>query len=243
LLIYPAIDLRGGKCVRLRQGDYSQEDVFGDDPAALACRWASQGALALHVVDLDGAREGRPVNGAAVQAITRAVNIPVQLGGGIREDGHIEEAFAWGVSRIILGTRALRDPEWAREAARRYPGKVVLGLDAREGMAAVEGWLGDSGVRAAEAARRAAAWPLAAIIFTDISRDGMLAGPNVEATLEVARAVPGIPVLASGGVSSLEDIAHLARAGIAGAIVGRALYEGRFSLTEAIPLATRVRAG
>jgi phosphoribosylformimino-5-aminoimidazole carboxamide ribotide isomerase len=233
VLILPAIDLRGGQCVRLRQGDYTQETVFGDDPAAMARRWVSQGAAYLHLVDLDGARQGQPVNGASVRAIAQSAGVPCQLGGGLRNEEHIAAALGWGVARVVLGTRALQDPEWCEAVCRRFPGKVALGIDARDGRVATEGWLHTSDRPALDLAKRCAAWPLAAIIYTDISRDGMLEGPNVEATAELAAAVP-VPVIASGGVTTLDDVARLARRGLAGCIIGRALYEGRIDLQEAI---------
>ena len=237
MLIYPALDLRGGQCVRLRQGDYSQETVFDADPAAVARRWVEQGATCLHLVDLDGAREGRPVNGESVRRVVEAAGVPCQLGGGLRTEDHIAEALAGGVARVILGTRALQDPSWCEMMCRRHPGRVAVSLDARNGKVAAEGWLQESDVFAIDLARRAATWLPAAIIYTDISRDGMLAGPNLEATAELARSVRGTPVIASGGVSTLDDVTRLARAGLAGAIIGRALYEGRIDLTEAIKVA------
>lgn len=237
MIIYPAIDLRGGQCVRLRQGDYAQETVFGDDPAAMARRWADQGAAFLHLVDLDGARQGRPVNGDSVRRILEATGLPCQLGGGLRQEEHVEQALSWGVARVILGTRALQDPDWCERLARRFPGRVAIGIDARDGRAAGEGWLQESPVSAVDLARRVAAWPVAALIYTDISRDGMLAGPNLAATADVARAAGAVPVIASGGVSSLDDVARVAGAGLGGCIIGRALYEGRFTLADAIALA------
>jgi phosphoribosylformimino-5-aminoimidazole carboxamide ribotide isomerase len=236
MLILPAIDLRGGQCVRLRQGDYQQETVFGADPAALGRRWVDQGARYLHLVDLDGAKEGRPLNGASVRAIVQACGVPCQLGGGLRTEEHIAEALSWGVQRVIIGTRALKDPAWFEGVCRRHPGKVVLGIDARGGLVATEGWLEISQCPALELARRCASWPLAAVVYTDISRDGMLAGPNVQALAEMVSAVPR-PVIASGGVSTLDDIRRLAGLGLAGCIVGRALYEGRLDLAEAISIA------
>ena len=238
MLILPAIDLRGGRCVRLRQGDYGQETVFGDDPAALARRWVDQGATFLHLVDLDGAREGRPVNGASVRRIVEAAGMPCQLGGGLRSEADIEQALGWGVRRVVLGTRALQDPAWCAAVCRRFPGRVLLGIDARQGRVATEGWLHTSELSALDLARRCSGWPLAALVYTDISRDGMLAGPNVEATAELAAAVP-VPVIASGGVTTLDDVARLARCGLAGCIIGRALYEGRIDLAEAITVAMR----
>lgn len=234
--IYPAIDLRGGQCVRLRQGDYAQETVFDADPASVARRWVELGAEWLHLVDLDGARQGQPINTESVRAIVKAAGIPCQLGGGLRQPEHLETVLELGVARVILGTRALQDPAWCEAMCRRFPQKVALGIDARDGKVATEGWLHTSDLTALELARRCADWPLAAIIYTDISKDGMLAGPNVEATAELSRAV-SIPVIASGGVTTLEDIRHLAQKGLHGAIVGRALYEGRLDLAEAIAIA------
>ena len=246
MLILPAIDLRGGQCVRLRQGDYAQETVFGDDPAAMARRWVDQGATYLHLVDLDGARAGRPVNGASVRAVIEAAGVPCQLGGGLRTEEHLDEVFGWGVQRIILGTRALQDPAWFEAMCRRFPERIVLGIDARAGRVAVQGWQQLSDRSALELARACAAWPLAALIYTDINRDGMLKGPNVEATAELTAAV-AVPVIASGGVTTLDDVARLARAGLAGCVIGRALYEGRLDLAAAIALArkeaARVRSG
>jgi len=238
VLILPAIDLRGGQCVRLRQGDYAQETIFGDDPAAMARRWVEQGATYLHLVDLDGARQSHPVNGESVRRIVQAAGVPCQLGGGLRSEEHITEALAWGVERVILGTRALLDPAGCEAMCRRFPGRICLGIDARQGRVAIQGWEQDSEQSALDLARKCAAWPLAAIIYTDISRDGMLEGPNVEATAELAAAV-SVPVIASGGVTTLEDIARLARRGLPGCIVGRALYEGRLDLTAAIALAQK----
>src|SRR5436309_1736622 len=240
--ILPAIDLRGGQCVRLRQGDYQQETVFGADPAAMARRWADQGARYLHLVDLDGAREGRPVNGASVRAIVRAAGVPCQLGGGLRTEEHIDEALSWGVERVVIGTRALKDPDWFEGVCRRRPGQVVLGIDARDGRVATGGWLEVSDCSALDLARRCASWPLAALVYTDISRDGMLEGPNLDAMAEMAAAV-ALPVIASGGVTTLEDIRRLAQRGLAGCIIGRALYEGRLDLREAIKQARRQKSG
>jgi phosphoribosylformimino-5-aminoimidazole carboxamide ribotide isomerase len=234
--IYPAIDLRGGQCVRLRQGDYTAETVFDADPAAVARRWVEQGAEWLHLVDLDGARAGQPINGPSVQAIVATAGVPCQLGGGLREESHVEQVFAWGIARVILGSRALQDPAWCEVVCRRFPDRVVLGIDARDGKVATQGWLHTSEVTALDLARHCASWPLAAIVYTDISKDGMLAGPNVEATAELAATV-NVPVIASGGVTTLEDIQRLARSGLHGAIVGRALYEGRLDLAAAIAAA------
>jgi phosphoribosylformimino-5-aminoimidazole carboxamide ribotide isomerase len=219
--------------VRLRQGDYEQETVFGSDPAAMAQRWVSQGAAYLHIVDLDGAKQGQPVNGASIRGIVESAGVPCQLGGGLRTEAHIEEALTWGVARVIVGTRALKDPAWLERVSRRFPDQVVLGIDAKQGRVATDGWLEVSERTALELARQCAAWPLAALVYTDIGRDGMMEGPNVDALAELAEAVP-LPVIASGGVTTLDDIRRLARLKLAGCIVGRALYEGRLDLREAI---------
>jgi phosphoribosylformimino-5-aminoimidazole carboxamide ribotide isomerase len=234
--IYPAIDLRGGRCVRLQQGDFARETDFGGDPAETAVRWVRQGATFLHLVDLDGAREGQPVNVASVRQILAAAKVPCQLGGGLREEAHVEAALSLGVTRVILGTKALQDPAWCEAMCRKFPGRVVLGLDARDGRVATEGWLHTSDQSAVAVARRCSGWPLAALVYTDISKDGMLAGPAVDATAELAAAVP-IPVIASGGVTTVDDVARLAGRGIAGCIIGRALYEGRIDLRAALAAA------
>jgi len=231
--ILPAIDLRGGKCVRLRQGDYAQETVFGDDPAAMARRWVGAGATYLHLVDLDGAREGSPVNGDSVRRIVESAGVPCQLGGGVRTQEHIIQVLEWGVTRVVIGTRALQDAGWLERMCRQYPGKIVLGIDARQGQVATEGWLKVSHVAALDLARQCAAWQFAAIVYTDISRDGMLEGPNLDALASLAAAVR-LPIIASGGVATLEDIIRLARLNLAGCIIGRALYEGKINLAEAI---------
>ncbi len=235
--VIPAIDLRGGQCVRLRQGDYSQETVFGDDPAAMAARWASEGAGRVHLVDLDGAKEGRPVNVEAVRSILRAVSVPCQLGGGVRDEATIAAWLDAGIERVVVGTQALKDPPWFRSMAERFPGRLVLGLDAKDGRVATAGWLDVSTVVATTLAEQFDGLPLAAVVYTDIARDGMLEGPNLAATEALARRLK-TPVIASGGVGSLEDIGRLAELPIAACIVGRALYDRRFRLIEA-----RERAG
>jgi phosphoribosylformimino-5-aminoimidazole carboxamide ribotide isomerase len=231
--VIPAIDLRGGQCVRLRQGDYSRETVFGDDPAAMAARWESEGAGRIHLVDLDGARDGRPVNVEAVRAILGAVGVPCQLGGGVRDEPTIAAWLDAGVERVVVGTQALKDPRWFRAMAETYPHRLVLGLDARDGRVATAGWLDVSTVVATTLAEQFDDLPLAAVVYTDIARDGMLEGPNLAATEALARRLK-TPVIASGGVGSLDDIGRLAELPIAGCIVGRALYDSRFGLREAL---------
>lgn len=243
MILYPAIDLRGGQCVRLKQGDYSQETVFGADPAQMARRWVDQGAQWLHLVDLDGAKAGHPVNSASIRAIAECAGVPCQLGGGLREQTHLEQTFSGGVERAILGTKALQDPDWCRAMCRLFPERIALGIDARDGKVATEGWLCDSQLDAFELAQRAASWGISAIIYTDISKDGMLQGPNLEATVALARAVPRVSVIASGGVTSLDDVAKLARAGLAGCIIGRALYEGKIDLKAALELSRKEATG
>jgi phosphoribosylformimino-5-aminoimidazole carboxamide ribotide isomerase len=235
--IIPAIDLRGGQCVRLQQGDYDRETVFSNDPAAMAKHWEDEGAERIHLVDLDGAKAGRPMNVAAVRSILDAVQAPCQLGGGIRDEPTIATWLEAGVERVIVGTQALKDPAWFRRMAETYPTRIVLGLDARDGRVATEGWLDMSTVDASELAEQFDDLPLGGVVYTDISRDGMLDGPNVPATELLARRLK-TPVIASGGVGRLEDLSRLAALPIVACIVGRALYEGRFQLSEA-----RKRAG
>jgi phosphoribosylformimino-5-aminoimidazole carboxamide ribotide isomerase len=235
--VIPAIDLRGGCCVRLRQGDYDRETVFGDDPAAMAAHWVAEGATLIHLVDLDGAKAGRPVNVAAVRAIVDRVAVPCQLGGGIRDEATIAAWLDSGLERVIVGTQALKDPPWFRAMAQKYQGRLILGLDARDGRVATEGWLDVSTVEATTLAEQFDDLPLAGVVYTDIARDGMLEGPNLAAT-EALAARLRTPVIASGGVGSLEDLERLAALPIAACIVGRALYEGRFRYSDA-----RKRAG
>ena len=231
--VIPAIDLRGGRCVRLRQGDFEQETVFGDDPTAMAERWASEGAARIHLVDLDGAKSGQPVNVEAVTEIVRQVGVPCQLGGGVRDQATIAAWLEAGVDRVVIGTQALRDPDWFARMAETYPGRLLLGLDAQDGRVATQGWLELSGVAALTLAKQFDGLPMAGIIYTDIARDGTLEGPNLPAIDALAQSVK-TPVIASGGVGELSDVERLTALPIAGCIVGRALYEGRFSLGEAI---------
>jgi phosphoribosylformimino-5-aminoimidazole carboxamide ribotide isomerase len=231
--VIPAIDLRGGHCVRLRQGDFEQETVFGDDPAAMAARWESEGAERIHLVDLEGAKAGRPVNVEAVRQILARVQIPCQLGGGLRDQATIAAWLDAGLDRVVVGTQALRDPVWFGRMAAAYPGRLILGLDARDGRLATEGWADVSNIQAISLARQFDSLPLAAMVYTDIARDGTLLGPNLDGIAALADAVQ-TPVIASGGVGGLEDLEHLAALPITGCIVGRALYEGRFTLRDAI---------
>ncbi|MDA1055387.1 MAG: 1-(5-phosphoribosyl)-5-[(5-phosphoribosylamino)methylideneamino]imidazole-4-carboxamide isomerase [Planctomycetota bacterium] len=234
--IWPAIDLRGGKCVRLQQGDYNRETVFGDDPAAMARHWVDEGAEYLHLVDLDGARNGTSTNRAAVASILATVDIPCELGGGVRNERAIQSWLDAGLQRLVIGTKALKEPDWFRRMCRRYPNQLVLGIDAAGGRVATDGWLDVSDVSATEMARQYADEPLAAIVYTDIAKDGMMAGTNLPAMREMKEAVD-VPVIASGGVTNVEDVRQLARLEMAGCIIGRALYEGTLTIADAISAA------
>ena len=238
MILFPAIDLKEGRCVRLVQGDMDLATVFNDDPAAQADAFARQGFEWLHVVDLDGAFAGRPMNAAAVEGILARVELPVQLGGGIREMRTVEAWLERGVARVIIGTAAVRDPDFVREAARRHPGRIAVGIDAKNGWVAVEGWAQTATLTAEELGRRFEDAGVAAIVYTDIARDGVLKGLNIPATLGLARAVK-IPVIASGGLASMADVERLLQpdcAALAGAITGRALYDGRIDPQEALAL-------
>ncbi|MGY3619753.1 1-(5-phosphoribosyl)-5-[(5-phosphoribosylamino)methylideneamino]imidazole-4-carboxamide isomerase [Bradyrhizobium sp. USDA 10063] len=238
MILFPAIDLKNGQCVRLEQGDMARATVFNLDPAAQARAFAAQGFEYLHVVDLDGAFAGKPMNAQAVEAMLKAVTMPVQLGGGIRDLRTVEAWLEKGVARVIIGTAAVRDPELVKGAAKRYPGRVAVGLDARDGKVAVQGWAETSEVTALEIAQRFEDAGVAAIIFTDIARDGLLKGLNLDATIALAESI-SIPVIASGGFASIDDVKALleprARK-LAGAIVGRALYDGRLDPAAALKL-------
>ena len=234
--ILPAIDLLDGACVRLHQGDYDQVTRFSEDPVAQALSWQSQGATRLHLVDLDGAKWGEPINDAAVRAITAALDIPVQLGGGVRSLERAEELIACGLDRVILGTVAIEQPQLVQELAQRHPGRIVVGIDANDGRVATRGWIEQSDVLATDLAKQFSAAGIAAIITTDIATDGTLAGPNLEALRTMAQS-SAVPVIASGGIGCMADLLSLLPLeplGVTGVIVGRALYDGRVDLAEAI---------
>ena len=243
MIVIPAIDLKEGKCVRLEQGLMERDTVFCDDPALQAREWERQGGELLHIVDLDGAFAGEPKNRGAIEAIVTSVGIPTQLGGGIRDIATIEAYLGLGVGRVILGTAAQRNPALVTEACRLFPGRIVVGIGAKNGMVAVQGWAEVTDVRATELARRFEGDGVAAIIYTDISRDGMMQGPNIAATKQLAEAI-SIPVIASGGVSSLADIENLMAieaSGVTGVITGKAIYTGAINLAEAVALTQRIR--
>lgn len=239
--LLPAIDLRGGRCVRLRQGDYAQETVFGDDPVAMALRWKAEGAPWLHLVDLDAAKAGRPVNHDVVRRIVEATGIPCELGGGIRNDDSVrfmlEEV---GVTRVIVGTQALKDPVWMRRIVERYPGRVCLGLDARDSMVATEGWLEISKTPAIDLARQFTGTSLGAVIYTNIANDGMMQGVDEQTIADMIQLADlGLPVIASGGVTTLQDVQRLVEVSrshpnLVGAIIGRAIYEGTIRVADAV---------
>jgi phosphoribosylformimino-5-aminoimidazole carboxamide ribotide isomerase len=244
VILFPAIDLKNGQCVRLEQGDMARATVFNLDPAAQAKQFAAQGFEYLHVVDLDGAFAGKPMNAHAVEAMLKAVKMPLQLGGGIRDLGTVEAWLEKGVARVIIGTAAVRDPELVKSAARQFPGRVAVGLDARDGKVAVEGWADTSALTALEIAQRFEDAGVAVIIFTDIARDGLLKGLNLDATIGLANRI-SIPVIASGGLASIDDVKGLLMpraARLAGAIAGRALYDGRLDPAAALALIKAARA-
>ncbi|MEX0687336.1 MAG: 1-(5-phosphoribosyl)-5-[(5-phosphoribosylamino)methylideneamino]imidazole-4-carboxamide isomerase [Pirellulales bacterium] len=234
--LWPAIDLRGGRCVRLLQGDYDRETIFGEDPVAMARDFVTAGARRLHIVDLDGAKDGVPSQAELVGRMVAAAGVPCQLGGGIRSLETVGRYLAAGVDRVVVGSVAIESPELLTEMAAAFPGRIVLGLDARDGRVAVRGWLETSPLEALDVARRHAGLPLAAIVFTDIATDGMLSGPNLPALAAMVRAVP-LPIVASGGIASAADIRNVATIGAAGCIVGRALYEGAVTLPAAVEAA------
>ena len=243
MILFPAIDLKDGLCVRLQQGDPARATVFNRDPAAQAHAFESDGFRHLHVVDLDGAFAGKPMNGAAVERILETVGLCVQLGGGIRDMATVEGWLEKGVNRVIIGTAAVRDPALVKEAARKFPKRVAVGLDARDGEVAVEGWAATAELSALEIARRFEDAGVAAIIYTDVSRDGMLKGLNLDATIALADAI-SIPVIASGGLASIDDVKQLTEPRaqkLEGAIVGRALYDGRLDAAEALKIIRAAR--
>lgn len=233
--IWPAIDLLGGKCVRLQQGDYNRETVFADDPTVMAQRWKDCGTKYLHLVDLDGAKDGSQVNGSVIQRIVAETGLICQVGGGVRDQATIERLLGLGLQRVIVGTRALREPAWFAQMADLYPGRLVLGIDARDGMVATHGWLETSTTSAIELAQSIASMTknVAAIVYTDIAKDGMLAGPNFQ-QLDQMQQATNIPVVCSGGVTSMEDIERLLEMNCHAAIVGRAIYEGRMELKSVL---------
>ena len=236
MILFPAIDIRGGKCVRLTEGRFDKETIFADNPIDMAIRWLNEGAEYLHLVDLDGALAGKPVNLEIIASITKNVAIPVQLGGGIRNLDTIAQVLEAGVQRVILGSIAVREPKLVEEACKKYGDRIVVGIDARDGVAAVEGWGVAGGISAEELAKKMAQVGVARIIYTDISRDGTLSGVNVSATAALAKA-SGIPVIASGGVRDLADIEAIKKAasdGIEGVIVGKAIYTGSLCLADAL---------
>jgi phosphoribosylformimino-5-aminoimidazole carboxamide ribotide isomerase len=236
MLIIPAIDLKDGQCVRLRQGEMGDSTVYGNDPVEMAARWVAAGGRRLHLVDLNGAFEGKPVNGEAVTAIAKAYpDLPIQIGGGIRSLHTIEQYLDAGVNYVIIGTKAVKEPKFVAEACKAFPGSVIVGLDAKDGLVATDGWAEVSTLLATELAKRFEQDGVSSIVYTDISRDGMMQGVNVDATVAMAKAC-GLPVIASGGVTNMDDIRALnavADAGILGAITGRAIYEGELDLAEA----------
>jgi len=243
VILFQAIDLKGGQCVRLEQGDLARVTVFNADPAAQARAFERQGFEYLHVVDLDGAFAGRPVNASAVDALLEAVKMPVQLGGGIRDLATVEAWLGRGIRRVIIGTAAVRDPQLVKEAAKKFPGRVAVGLDARDGRVAVQGWAESSEMTALDIAKRFEDAGIAAIIFTDIARDGLLRGLNLDATIALASSI-SVPVIASGGLASLADVKALLEPRakkLEGAISGRALYDGRLDAAEAIALINAAR--
>ncbi len=231
--VIPAIDLRGGRCVRLFQGDYDRETVFSDDPVATAQRWAGEGAPRLHVVDLDGAREGRQVNASAVRAIIDAVDLPVQVAGGVRDLSIVEHWIDAGADRVVLGTAAVREPQFAADACARYGDRIIVSIDARDGVVATDGWTESTSLRADELLRRLSALGVQRFVYTDIAVDGTLTAPNYAAIEALLRATPA-RLIAAGGVAQVEHLVRLAELGVEGAIVGRALYEGTLLLPEAL---------
>lgn len=237
--IWPAIDIRAGKCVRLAQGDYDQQTTYGSNPADMALRWVNDGAQALHIVDLDGAKgdldseSGKSINRDAIIQILNQCDVPCQIGGGIRDESAIIDYLEQGAQRVVIGTRAITDPDWLARVAEDFPQRLAVGIDARGGRVATDGWLKTSDVPAIEFAKQISQLPIGAIIYTDIAKDGMLSGPNLPAMQEMSQATE-IPVIASGGVTSVQDVEKLAAMQLSGCIIGRALYEGRLTLADAL---------
>jgi phosphoribosylformimino-5-aminoimidazole carboxamide ribotide isomerase len=231
--VWPAIDLLDGKCVRLQQGDYQRVTVFNDDPVAQALEFQAAGAKHLHIVDLDGARDGRSTNRSVIRDIVAAVDLQCELGGGVRDQATIDDLLGLGLSRLVLGTKALKSADWFREMCLAYPEQLVLGIDAKDGFVATDGWYEVSKMQSTELADLFRDVPLAAIVYTDIATDGMMRGPNLPEMARMQRHV-SVPVVASGGVTTIDDVRNLAQAGLAGAIIGRALYDGAIDLAEAI---------
>lgn len=237
--IYPAIDIIDGACVRLVRGDYSKKTKFADDPCKVAKKWESDGGEFIHIVDLDGAKSGTMPNFELICRIAAAVNVPIEVGGGIRNMEAVEKYLGGGVERVIIGTSALNDPEFVDEAVRRFGGRIAVGIDAKDGMAAVNGWEEVSSVPAVELAKKMSGLGVKNIIYTDIATDGMLNGPNVAAMAEMVSAVPDVNIIASGGVTSAEDVAALRETGVEGAIIGKALYTGRITVAAAMAAANK----
>jgi len=236
MLILPAIDIRNGKCVRLTQGDYNQETIYADSPIDMAMHWQEQGAEFLHLVDLDGAKEGKPTNFAIVSNIAARLKIPIEIGGGIRSRETIEQYLDAGVNRLVIGTLALKEADWFREMCQQFPYRLVLGIDGRNGLVATEGWLETSQTLATDLAKKYVDLPLAALVYTDIATDGMLVGPNIDEMEAMRQTIP-FPLVVSGGIATLDDIRRLAARNFHSCIIGKALYENRFQLPEALTIA------
>lgn len=241
MMVIPAVDIKGGRCVRLFRGKMNAETVYGDDPVEMAEKWENAGAQMLHIVDLDGAVGGSPVNREIIARMTEALDIPCELGGGIRNMETIESYLGLGLDRVVLGTAAVKQPDLIKEACKKFPGKIVVGIDAKDGRVAVEGWTETTDLEAVTMARQFEDMGVRAINYTDISRDGAMEGPNLEATSEMANAVE-IPVIAAGGVSEMKDLINLSETGVEGAIIGKAIYEGTIDLKEAIARLSRIRS-
>jgi len=236
MFILPAIDIRNGKCVRLQQGDYNQETIYADSPVEMAKHWEQQGAEFMHIVDLDGAKEKKPTNFAIISKIAESINIPIEVGGGVRNQETIRQYLEAGVHRLVIGTQALKEADWFREMCQKFPLKLVLGIDGRNGLVATEGWLETSQTLATDLAKHYIDLSLAALVYTDIAKDGMLEGPNINEMEAMRHAVP-FPLIVSGGIASLDDIHRLASRNFHACIIGKALYENKFCLTDALAVA------